>query len=1453
MPQIAKIRIVNFQYNDGNRLIADELYNFENEDQKPSDTLINLANGGGKSVLVQLMMQPIIPRAKVAGRRIESFFTKATDHCYVVAEWAKDGSRERLLTGIAMAASDSSADTDSDRGFQIKYYTFLSEYQDDRSNYTITTLPLSQKENGRFIPAAFDEVRNLAKKSGGRLERYSSDDSVRWRERLAQFGIVQNEWHMTEKLNSNEDGLSQFFASLKTSDAVIDELILPRIEEKQSHSTSKDDSSLETMLLSYAKQFSRQQDTIRERDILAGFLEMLAGAKESAEGLWTSNDSMEKCIAALFAYADALEAKIEEQNQEEKRLEKELTDFDETIRHIRWEKVSDDFYTREEELKEKSAEHEAAERAKTKAKDKLEEAKMQVRLLECARYYRQLREKESRLLEIIEAIAEKENNTESANRLASLKYSAYLAIQAELERIAPQLEELLKEKVDIEQCIEELETSITSLQQKIDAGKTAVTKAETKLESQINDNNDMVERLSIETFRMLDGRYPADELERWRSDTQKEEQSVIAAIEAVNNEIVQLEMRREKIPEEIADVKTKAKELQLSLRKANDELAEYHSIEGNLRSLYQKYGLDDALRFTDHAANYLSEQRAQNDAYIEAELRKIEATEEAIAAVRRGTLHIPKLLSEYLDSTGVYYTSVEQYILAQKEKTLLTDEACTNFLERYPFAAYGVIVDSADDRNTVCIESNNQWLPALLPIFTKEDIEAMLQGEERSFASIAAYSKEYFLDSAAYAAVLQDELCEHMERKSTLEERRKTFDADAAIVKTFAAYDMDWEQKKLDEIKGLDASARITKEQLDGLLTDQTEIKENISSKRKEEKSYSSELSRIQGLLADYERLIVRLQTETALRIELENAEKRLYECQNLQNQKLEEQSEKDTRFRKIQNGLEALNAENCNLRKGLETVAGAEETPIVAGEWRLLLERYSALLSAQNDDLKRLNEDRERLLTDIDDKKKEIRRRNCEQEEYENLIYTEALEAEANREKEAADAEAQIAFDNFQKVNFVYANAKSAYDAVAERLKEFGGEPLPLSEVGKAFNERIATAENKKAGINFAITAVKDNLSKLYKIQGKTENEVERHSRPAKYSAITLELDCESQLNWIIKQIGVCTEKVAKGKRVLNRIFEEMSSAYGSESTDVRLAISSMQALLTASGKEMHGDRYYTLYEHIDANKHTAELRISQIETDLMEFSRTKDDLVRQCLIQGQQMYEGLMKLANNSKVKVQGKRRQMLKFDIPDAVDENIARASIAAEIEKGTQEIVAKATGNDGIESEMRRIAARTVGSKRLLRKFIGAENIVLRAYKIDQNPDNSGYRTWEQTQVNNSGAEKFVVYFAVILALMAYTRDDAMDIKDNRSVLILDNPFGPISSRHVLEPMFEISRNYNVQMICLSDISKSDIVSCFSVVIRAVVKKFALSSREQLTHEGNELIEHGFYRSEQTTLF
>ena len=50
MPRINRIRIINFSYNNDSRHILDETFNFHGGE----NALLNLANGGGKSVLVQL-------------------------------------------------------------------------------------------------------------------------------------------------------------------------------------------------------------------------------------------------------------------------------------------------------------------------------------------------------------------------------------------------------------------------------------------------------------------------------------------------------------------------------------------------------------------------------------------------------------------------------------------------------------------------------------------------------------------------------------------------------------------------------------------------------------------------------------------------------------------------------------------------------------------------------------------------------------------------------------------------------------------------------------------------------------------------------------------------------------------------------------------------------------------------------------------------------------------------------------------------------------------------------------------------------------------------------------------------------------------------------------------------------------------------------------------------------
>ncbi len=162
MPQISKARIVNFYYNNGHRFIPDLTFSFEGAEGKAMDTLISLTNGGGKSVIVQLLLQPVLPRVKLNQRRLESYFTRPTDHSFVLLEWKLDDSTDRLLTGIAL--SGRGEEDENQRGRSVRYYTFCKRYGFRGDPEDVDNLPLSVRKGREFQAVPFEFVKEQAKK-----------------------------------------------------------------------------------------------------------------------------------------------------------------------------------------------------------------------------------------------------------------------------------------------------------------------------------------------------------------------------------------------------------------------------------------------------------------------------------------------------------------------------------------------------------------------------------------------------------------------------------------------------------------------------------------------------------------------------------------------------------------------------------------------------------------------------------------------------------------------------------------------------------------------------------------------------------------------------------------------------------------------------------------------------------------------------------------------------------------------------------------------------------------------------------------------------------------------------------------------------------------------------------------------------------------------------------------
>ena len=1452
MPQISKVRIVNFNYNDGKRLIADELYDFASKEKDDAlNVLINLANGGGKSVLVQLMMQPIIPKAKVAGRKIESFFNKASDHCFVLIEWIKDNSTEKLLTGIAMSASESSTtEDDSSRGMAVKYYTFYSNYTSYSSPYDITNMPLSKKENGRFVAAEFDAVRTLARKSNGVLNYYVADDNPKWQKKLAEYGLIQSEWRMMEKLNSEEGGLSKFFGDFKTSDHLVDRLLIPTIESKLNQTHSKEDNSLATMLLSYANQYASKQEIIREKEIYEAFSRELTALLPQAESLWNANDALEKCIRELFGFSDALSAKLDECKSLQEKYASDIDELDRKSARIEHERASLMFYKAKEAFELALKSYDEATSEEQRVSLQLENTTHKKLVLECAEYYQKLLRIDGELTAIRSEISRRESGGENGQELAKLKYSVYIQIRDLLSKCMPEAESLERQHDYFMLQKAEFEKQLQNAKKNFEKAKDEYTRADERLRGAESETDRVVSKYGIEISRRLDGAYAIEEVEVVQSAKSNEKNKLADAIDQADKELANIEAEISSIPQKKADLSLSRSETEQRHKSLKEALEVYYEKEARIKEICSEYNLNFAMRFTSHMREFLlSEQRANQARQAEV-LRKIAIAEEEIKSAKRGSLHIPYAVIEYLNSTGVRYSTCEKYLTEQVTEGKLSNEECLEILRNYPAAAFGILMDPSE-KERFFDYGREKWLPAMIPLYTYEQMAQILSNAKKFDGAIAFYSEEYFRNIDQFIEDLESNQQALIKERDLIDAIDVKIKSQLDVAGSFA-YDEHYEKEQKDFIARLEKSVSEIDAKIQALTVTETELTtaKEETKRRLAELSYS--MQSVNRFLEGIETVLQRISEERSLAEALHNKKLDLEEA---------EQSYKNVQVQlnDITTSLDTIDEKLNELKKQISELSGVKdqvgecvEAELVDGDWRELYSKYQSLQSALNQELSTLKSQLEDKTSRKKDYESEIARRELSLEEYKEVAFSEEQLQSVRKEEKLLISKREEAIQHTKQAGAQKGKAEGTLESAKQSLVRFG-EPLDKSEVGSDFDARLSRVREERK----ALFTQKDKCGKLENrintIFGRLADRLKKHTRPETIVKVQLEDSFAEQFERMTKEYEAAKANLSNVHAQVSEALNSMKGQFAGSTCGVSDAILGMSALLS---NEMRGDRYYTLIEHINGDIQNTDRAIAQIMTDLKEFENNHNDLIRQCVLQGSRIYEGLLQMASSSRVTVyDGKdKKQMIRFDIPAEVDPVVASAAITDEIDKGTKELVARMSDEAVTEVDIKKMAEKIVGSRNLLRKYIGKETIRVDAYKIDQNPQNAGYRSWEQTQINNSGAEKFVVYFAVILSLMNYTRGDFGSIRDKdlRSALILDNPFGATSSKHILVPMFAIAKHFRVQMICLSDINKSDVINCFDIVIKAIVKKRPMSNNELLTHEGNESIEHGFYRSEQLSL-
>ncbi|MBQ9936388.1 MAG: hypothetical protein IJO70_11125 [Lachnospiraceae bacterium] len=335
MPSINRIRVNNVKYNFGTQFYDDftmRLYG--------KNTLYDLANGGGKSVLMLLLLQNMIPNCTLDDKQpIEKLFRTGNGNTTIhsLVEWKlddtdrEDGYRYMTTGFCARKAKESDSETENRANkdvASIEYFNYCIFYK-EYNKHDIVNLPLV-KEGERVT---FSGLKNFLKE----LEHRDMSLKVRIFERkgeyqrfISEYGIHESQWEIIRGINKTEGHVRTYFENnYKTTRKVVEDLLIEEIIEKAFLvKTSRDEDgtdSMAKMLMDIKEQLTvlaKKKKDIKAYDRQAELIGVLADKVESFIGLYKEQSNLSELLANICVTGEEF-ARNDEKHLKELELKKD--------------------------------------------------------------------------------------------------------------------------------------------------------------------------------------------------------------------------------------------------------------------------------------------------------------------------------------------------------------------------------------------------------------------------------------------------------------------------------------------------------------------------------------------------------------------------------------------------------------------------------------------------------------------------------------------------------------------------------------------------------------------------------------------------------------------------------------------------------------------------------------------------------------------------------------------------------------------------------------------------------------------------------------------------------------------------------------------------------------------------------------------------------------------------
>lgn len=1413
MPHINRLRVNNVKYNFGTQYYDDFM-------MKPygKNMLYDLANGGGKSVLMLLLLQTVIPNCTLDDKQpVEKLFRTSggSSTIHSLIEWKLNDNNIQdgfvyMTTGFCARKGTTQEEKDTASIDYFNYCIFYREYNEN----DIRNLPLVN-ENERVTYTGLKQyLKELQRNPGLRVEVF--DRKGEYQQFISKYGIYESEWEIVRGINKTEGHVRTYFeTNYKTTRKVVEDLLIEEIIQKSynryldggndnSDSNEKDsDDSMATTLLSIKDkliELSQKKATVNFYDRQTEIIDGLKDRLSILDHVYIRDEELKTKLHQAYNYN---EISIAKKRSHYEQLCKDANELEHKMKHL--------------EIIVEAAKLQKDQTLLEKINQEIgmltKEIQLQEELL--VRKQKDISLKES-MNDYLEYLREKSNRDELKESLDAIKGGSKVEIK-ELNQLA------FNKKIHLDKKLGELESAKVGLIEKLK-----------EAEEILNESNEEERKLDIEravkenAFTVVEGKIAAlqEKLNQMRKNVSllffEEITSTIKKIEEEN------EGSKEKLQamkQELDDCQETMRMIKTSLQIKEDKktrltatIKEYEDwIEGyNIRQMdYEKLLEVYQIVSKDNCLHELEEQ------YRELVTKLVKCKER----IQINERYLSQLVERNLDVESEGLTKVKEYLEKRYKDKVMTGTAYLHtlpekekerILRRIPILPYALIV--MEDYESLLEDryfSRKDFGAYAIPILNLEEIKQGTISLSKKSITFAMKEEELFYREERMAreeSIVRGEVEEEKELLRKLEQQEDILKKDMDKIR----YLLGQDRQKYAEVEQNLAKFKL---ELSSLAEEIHELAADYMNREQSMKQMSNEIAIITATIKANEQECIRLVEIEAVAeqkhgLEMESTQL-CKECEGLQRRYEQICQLRDEWKVKHQQWAMQVDSVDKQLKYCIEQWTTLFLPYYTEGEFDILAlseEELDARFLGKKDAFEKEYSDlrdKERLLNSyinaMNRSLKAIAKRNISLATLEEMKNTHTLVA--------------ISDDVLQKENSDYIHQEAILSKLRDRMEEkkakmhqLGGKVEQArnaadEKFGGVFKETLLNItadtdiQEQKAALEVILQnqqAMKEEFIRSERAIKVCENAKADMERIYRQMELVKATDVEgveiSDIEGFVKTLSKDFESIEKDtNRKRDEFYQLLQKT--AQTLEILKAYELAQELRTAVTVPRTIEEVNELKSNLEGVCDCIRLERTRIEQGLEDMERIKQSFENQCLQRCDNVKAALERLPKLSKIMLDNEQIQMIGLSIP-YVNEELQGQRMSDYIDTIVAGVDKYETPNEKIK-----YIRESLSLKRLFSVIVTDMNrIKLTLYKRERIKEQSRHLRYEEA-VGSTGQSQgiYIQFLIAIINYITYMNSGNIDNKGLRKVIFIDNPFGAAKDVYIWEPIFELLKMNQVQLI------------------------------------------------------